>query len=104
VSFAGITLYVASQRVFIVVVVYFVIDSIRKLLDTPSYIRNNKRFQTMNIVCSKVSVIIRPKAYISRTVWIHVKNVSSAVCWLWVKSILITFGIIIDVLIMLIFM
>jgi hypothetical protein len=29
------TLRVASQRVF--VVVYFVIDSVRKLLDTPSY-------------------------------------------------------------------
>jgi hypothetical protein len=35
VSFAAITLCVASQRVF--VVVYFVIDSVRKLLDTPSY-------------------------------------------------------------------
>jgi hypothetical protein len=34
VSFAIITLYVASQRVFIVVSVYFVIDSVRKLLDT----------------------------------------------------------------------
>jgi hypothetical protein len=44
VSFAAITLCVASQRVFIVfvvvvvvVVVYFVIDSVRKILDTPSY-------------------------------------------------------------------
>jgi hypothetical protein len=36
VSFAAITLCVASQRVF-VVVVDFVIDSVRKLLDTPSY-------------------------------------------------------------------
>jgi hypothetical protein len=36
VSFAAITLYVASQRAFIVVSVYFVIDSVRKLLDTPS--------------------------------------------------------------------
>jgi hypothetical protein len=36
VSFAAITLCVASQRVFIVVV-YFVIDSVRKLLDTHSY-------------------------------------------------------------------
>jgi hypothetical protein len=35
VSFAAITLFVASQRVFIVVSVYFVIDSVRKLLDTP---------------------------------------------------------------------
>jgi hypothetical protein len=37
VSFAAITLCVASQPVFIVVV-YFVIDSVRKLLDTPSYV------------------------------------------------------------------
>jgi hypothetical protein len=43
VSFAAITLRVASQRVFIVVVVVvvvvvdFFIDSVRKLLDTPSY-------------------------------------------------------------------
>jgi hypothetical protein len=35
VSFADITLCVASQRVFIVV--SFVIDQLRKLLDTPSY-------------------------------------------------------------------
>jgi hypothetical protein len=35
VSFAAITLCVASQRVF---VVYFVIDSVRKLLGTPSYL------------------------------------------------------------------
>jgi hypothetical protein len=38
VSFAALTLYVASQRVFIVLSVYFVIDSVRILLDTPSYI------------------------------------------------------------------
>jgi hypothetical protein len=36
VSFAAITLCVASQRVFIVVSVYFVIDLVRKLLDAPS--------------------------------------------------------------------
>jgi hypothetical protein len=34
VSFAAITLFVASQRVFIV---YFVIDSVRKLLVIPTY-------------------------------------------------------------------
>jgi hypothetical protein len=33
VSFAAINLCVASQRVFIVVNLYFVIESIRKLLD-----------------------------------------------------------------------
>jgi hypothetical protein len=38
VSFASLTLCVASQRVFIVVSVYFVMDSVRKLLDTPSYV------------------------------------------------------------------
>jgi hypothetical protein len=35
VSSAAITLRVVSQRVFIVV--YFIIDSVRKLFDTPSY-------------------------------------------------------------------
>jgi hypothetical protein len=38
VSFAAITLCVTSQRVFITAVVYFVIDSVRKLFDTPSYV------------------------------------------------------------------
>jgi hypothetical protein len=42
VSFAAITLCVASQRVFIVVV-YFVIDSVRKLLDIPSYLSTTKK-------------------------------------------------------------
>jgi hypothetical protein len=37
-SSAAITLCVASQRVFTVASVYFVIDSVRNLLDTPSYI------------------------------------------------------------------
>jgi hypothetical protein len=37
VSFAAITLCVASQRVFIVVI-HFVIDSVRKLMDTTSYV------------------------------------------------------------------
>jgi hypothetical protein len=36
VSFAAITLRVASQRVIPNVSVYFVIDPVRKLLDTPS--------------------------------------------------------------------
>jgi hypothetical protein len=37
VSFAAITLHVASERMFIDVSIYFIIDSVRKLLDTPSY-------------------------------------------------------------------
>jgi hypothetical protein len=36
-SFPAITICVASQRVLIFVSLYFVIDSVRKLLDTPSY-------------------------------------------------------------------
>jgi hypothetical protein len=38
VSFAAITLCVAIQLVFIVVIVYFFVDLVRKLLDTPSYL------------------------------------------------------------------
>jgi hypothetical protein len=38
VNFAAITPYVGSQRVF-VVVVYFISDSVRKLLDTASCTR-----------------------------------------------------------------
>jgi hypothetical protein len=38
VSFVAVTLCVASQRVFIVAVVYFVIDSVRKLLGTHSFV------------------------------------------------------------------
>jgi hypothetical protein len=37
VSFAAISLCIVSQRVFIVVRIYFFIDSVRKLLDTLSY-------------------------------------------------------------------
>jgi hypothetical protein len=40
VSFAAITLRIASERVFIVV--YFVIDSVRKLLVIHSYISSSK--------------------------------------------------------------
>jgi hypothetical protein len=38
---SAITLFVASQRVFIFVSVYFVIDSLRKLLVTSSYERRD---------------------------------------------------------------
>jgi hypothetical protein len=37
VSFSAVTPCVASQHVFVVVSVYFVIDTVRKRLDTPSY-------------------------------------------------------------------
>jgi hypothetical protein len=38
VSFVARTLYVASQRVFIVISVYFFMDSVRKPSDTNSYV------------------------------------------------------------------
>jgi hypothetical protein len=44
VSFAATTLCVVSQRVFIVV--DFVIDSVRKLLDNPSVYALSKSFRT----------------------------------------------------------
>jgi hypothetical protein len=44
VSFAATTLRVASQRVLLV---YFVIDSVRKLLDTPSYMRSQQKLTYM---------------------------------------------------------
>jgi hypothetical protein len=50
VSFAAITLCVASQREFFVV--YFVIDSVRKLLDIPSYCK----------VRDRVTVVGKPTA------------------------------------------
>jgi hypothetical protein len=57
VIFVAITLYVASQRMFIVVgvvvvvvVVYFCYDSVRKLLDTPSYMTSSvKQRKKLNI-------------------------------------------------------
>jgi hypothetical protein len=49
VSFAVITLCVPSQRVFIVPVVYFVIDSVQKLLNIPSYVRMVDIFKTRSL-------------------------------------------------------
>jgi hypothetical protein len=53
VSFVAITLCVVSERVFIVVVAYFVIESVRKLLDTPSYatkIMSDRKHKTHFII------------------------------------------------------
>jgi hypothetical protein len=44
VSFAAITFCVTSKRGLIVLRVYFIIDSVRKLLDIPSYNDINKAF------------------------------------------------------------
>jgi hypothetical protein len=47
VRFTAITLCVASQLVFIVVILYFVIDSVRKLLDILSYANEQKKHEDM---------------------------------------------------------
>jgi hypothetical protein len=52
VNFADINLCVASQRVFIIVV-YFVIDSVRKLLLTLSYNKQSKSFFCLHVPCPK---------------------------------------------------
>jgi hypothetical protein len=53
VSLAAITLCVASQRVFIFAVVYFVMDSVRKLLDALRMLHKCKIFGLiLTCVCS----------------------------------------------------
>jgi hypothetical protein len=83
VSFAAITLCVASQRVFIIVSVYFVIDSVRKLLVTPSYMlvlviysEDPKVFSLWNIDIS----YSRQKRALSTTV-VYGAPESSECCW-----------------------
>jgi hypothetical protein len=64
VSFAAITLCVASQRVFVIIVV-FVIDSVRKHLDTPcvcaSSEENIEGMVSYGIVaqCNPLSTVVR---------------------------------------------
>jgi hypothetical protein len=51
VSFAAITICVAFQRVFIfVVVVYFVVESVQKLLDTTSYTNSSFKLRRHLII------------------------------------------------------
>jgi hypothetical protein len=58
VSFAAVTLCVASQRVFIVVVC-FVIDSVRKLLDTPSYMYKTTVLSVVLYGCETSSLTLQ---------------------------------------------
>jgi hypothetical protein len=53
VSFVAVILLVASQRAFIVVSVHFVMDSVRKLLDTP-VLYSNIIFCLMFLLLSSV--------------------------------------------------
>jgi hypothetical protein len=56
VSFAAITFFIASQWVCIFVIVYFVTDSVRRLLDTPSY---NTRAELFCVVTPWSDVVVR---------------------------------------------
>jgi len=64
-SFVAITLCVDSQRVFIVVSVYFIIETVRKLFDTPSYIRLLS-FTTPNSMCLTSTSAVHHMENISR--------------------------------------
>jgi hypothetical protein len=86
VSFAATALYVASQRMFIVVSVYFVIDSVRKRLDTPWYkeISNVVIYMIKNIKSARFSsleCILKKRGGGGRSVeWMHVAQVIEASC------------------------
>jgi enhancing lycopene biosynthesis protein 2 len=69
VSFAAITLCVTSQRVFIVVV-YFVIDSVRKLLTTPPYLFHSK---ITNMATGRVFVVVFNKIQVLKEVGLILK-------------------------------
>jgi hypothetical protein len=56
VRFAAITLCVASQRVILKISVYFVIDSVRKLLDIPSVCCRAKCGMMINFETKKKTV------------------------------------------------
>jgi hypothetical protein len=50
VSFDAITLCVASQQVFIVISVYFIIESVLKLLDKPSHTSRDSLSVSLGII------------------------------------------------------
>jgi hypothetical protein len=85
VSFASITLCVASERVF-VVVFFFVIHSIRKLLDTPSYTSvGGVKWESSRSLCScrSFDTVLFPRK-IRYTCWLG--GSSRALCWLTMCS------------------
>jgi hypothetical protein len=66
VSFATITLCVASQQVFIVVSLYFIIDSVWKLLGVPSYMPSVFKTRASSIGWRKLDTFLggRPRVLI----------------------------------------
>jgi hypothetical protein len=80
VSFAAITLYVPSQRVFSVVSVYFVIHSIQKLLDTLSYTTLHKPILLYISISCKKGMLQSTVADPMRIIFVsctHVSNIRS---------------------------
>jgi hypothetical protein len=76
VSFAAITLCVASKRAFIVV--YFVIESVRQLLDTPLYMimpRHPNSGQNQNVGIANESFENVPKVEYLETTLTNQKDV-----------------------------
>jgi hypothetical protein len=55
-SFTAIALYVVSQRVFIVVSIYFTMDSVRKLLDIPWYSENTRDFSIRRLIYRNMKI------------------------------------------------
>jgi hypothetical protein len=70
VIFVAVTLCVASQRMFIFVSVYFVIDSVLKLLDKPPY-----------KIISNCLVHILPKPSLLVPVCLQLKKVKLSLCF-----------------------
>jgi hypothetical protein len=72
-SFGAITLCIASQRVFIVVSVYFIIDSVRKLLDTTScawpWSWSNTWLNYLSLICALCSYSVTQKTGFLYTVF-----------------------------------
>jgi hypothetical protein len=77
VSFATITFCVASQRVFvvvIVVVVYFVVDSVRKLSDTPSYLTITFRIKRSYISYNHICILCLDPVCVPFIKYVHKMN------------------------------
>jgi hypothetical protein len=68
VIFVAITLCVASQRVFIVVNVYFVINSVRKLLDTPSSLTRIPPKHKSLALFKRLHIIVSTYIFIGRSI------------------------------------
>jgi hypothetical protein len=82
VNFVAITLYIASQLVFIVVVivVYFVIDSVRKILGTPACVLYSLKTRLFSFIVINVFRVIKSR----RMRWAgHVERMGEVLTGFW---------------------